>query len=196
MNPIAREGTYTSAVKRAPLGVSRHQHPFILGQRRLKPVPGQRGAKRVVEHEGGQELEGRPPHERGGRGARIAQFIFDKDMRSAGVEPDIRHANVLLAADSFLLSGHVGEKTLLAIADGAFGPLCRPNADSHAIVMEAHLEAIESAARKAAHRLSGPNKELTRRREERRREGRRGVGGGGERSSGGGAARAASGSPR
>jgi len=105
--------------------------------------------------------------ERGGRGARIAQFIFDKDMRSAGVEPDIRHANVLLAADSFLLSGHVGEKTLLAIADGAFGPLCRPNADSHAIVMEAHLEAIESAARKAAHRLSGPNKELTRRLEER-----------------------------
>ena len=97
--------------------------------------------------------------EGGARGAKLAQFIFSKDMRAAGVEPDIRHANTLLAADAFLLSPNTGEKTLFAISDGAFGPRCRPNADSHAIVMEAHLEVIESAARKVAHRLSGSEKE-------------------------------------
>ena len=95
----------------------------------------------------------------GARGAKLAQFILSKDMRSAGVEPDIRHANTLLAADAFMLSPNVGEQTLLAISDGAFGPLCRPTADSHAIVMEAHLEVIESAARRAAPRLAGPDKE-------------------------------------
>ena len=95
---------------------------------------------------------------RGATGVKVAQFVFQSDMRAAGVEPDVRHANTLLAADAALLSPDVGERTLFAMSQGDFGALCKPNADSHAIVMEAHLELLESAARRAAPRLSGPDK--------------------------------------